>query len=43
MGEKEFRCKAEVVASYEAPEREEERKPRTFREKWSNYWLWFSV
>lgn len=38
MEDKEFRCKAEVVASYEAPEREEERKPRTFREKWDNYW-----
>lgn len=38
MKEKEFRCKAEVDASYEVPEREEVRKPRTFREKWENYW-----
>lgn len=38
MEDKEFRCKAEVVASYEAPEKEEALKPRTFREKWDNYW-----
>ncbi len=38
MGEKEFRCKAEVEASYEAPEKVEALKPRTFREKWDNYW-----
>ena len=41
MSEKEYRCKAEVEASYEAPPPEPPKVPVTFREKWDNFWYYY--
>ena len=41
MSEKQYRCKAEVEALYEAPAPEAPKAPVTFREKWDNFWYYY--